>query len=429
MSPTETAAAYHERSAADPPNDSVVSLEDPMTKPHSILFVDDEPCVLSGLRRMLYPFRAEWEVATATSGEAALEMMQARPFDVVVSDMRMPSLTGVELLARVRVSHPETVRFILTGQSSRAALMAAAGPTHQILSKPCDPSVLRNALRRSLRLRSLLRDTALAQEGAGLNGLPSLPALYVQITEALASDEASASRVGELVARDPGMAVKMLQVVNSPFFGMSRPIADPVRAVVLLGVDAVRGLVLTLHVFDALSGAALAGIPMERLFQRGVLTARLARHVALDLGLDQAAQEEAYLAGLMHDVGYLVTASCRPAELQQFLQTPHADWLEDERLAFGGTHAAIGAYLMGLWGMPDNVLDAVAHHHDLGVAEEEGGALVKAVQLADRLLAEQIPLAFDPIGPADQWPTLPTAQLEAWRAHAQRLAAEDDPHG
>jgi YesN/AraC family two-component response regulator len=82
--------------------------------PH-ILFVDDEPNLIDGLRRMLRSFRQRWNIAFATSGSEALELMSQRPFDVIVSDMRMPGMDGRQLLEEVEKRHPQTVRVVLSG--------------------------------------------------------------------------------------------------------------------------------------------------------------------------------------------------------------------------------------------------------------------------------------------------------------------------
>ena len=103
-----------------------------------ILFVDDEPMILQGIQHSLRGMRAEWEVALANSGAEALETMAQAPFDVVITDMRMPGMDGAQLLDLVKVKFPRTVRIILSGQSDRETILRSVGPSHQYLSKPCD---------------------------------------------------------------------------------------------------------------------------------------------------------------------------------------------------------------------------------------------------------------------------------------------------
>ena len=107
--------------------------------PKRLLFVDDEAMVLSGLRRALHGMRAEWDMHFVDGAEAALKILDEMPFDVVVSDMRMPKMDGAQLLERVKMRHPDVIRMVLSGQSSRAAVLRSLAPAHQFLSKPCDP--------------------------------------------------------------------------------------------------------------------------------------------------------------------------------------------------------------------------------------------------------------------------------------------------
>src|SRR5262245_37814840 len=96
-----------------------------------ILFVDDEPNVLQGLERMLRSMRHEWEMQFAMSGPAALERLAEQTFDVIVSDMRMPGMTGAQLLTEVSQRHPHIVRIILSGQADQEDILRSVGPTHQ----------------------------------------------------------------------------------------------------------------------------------------------------------------------------------------------------------------------------------------------------------------------------------------------------------
>jgi len=111
-----------------------------------IIFVDDEPKVLNGIRRFLYPMRREWDMSFACSGAQALEIMSHGPFDVIVTDVRMPGMDGTELLARVRDLHPAVVRIVLSGHSDRDLRLKAAASAHKYLSKPCGAESLRTTI-------------------------------------------------------------------------------------------------------------------------------------------------------------------------------------------------------------------------------------------------------------------------------------------
>ena len=165
-----------------------------------ILFVDDETMILQGLERTLRPLRNEWEMAFANSGPRALDLMNQAPFDVVISDMRMPGMNGAELLTEVLKKFPKTVRLILSGHADRDLVLKCVGSTHQYLSKPCNPDELKSAIRRAGNLDQSLRDKSLGQLISRMDRLPSIPSLYVAIVEKLQDPDCGISDIGDIVA-------------------------------------------------------------------------------------------------------------------------------------------------------------------------------------------------------------------------------------
>jgi len=198
-----------------------------------ILFVDDESMVLDGLRRMLRGMRNEWEMEFAASGHEALGILAGRQFDVIVTDMRMPGMDGCQLLNHVKKLHPQVVRIVLSGQSDNDMIMKSVGPAHQFLSKPCDAEILKTTVARVCSMWNLLDDEALIKVVSGIESLPSLPQLYSEVVDEVNSAEGSLNRVGEIISKDSGMSAKILQLVNSAFFGLPRQVTSPVRAVQL----------------------------------------------------------------------------------------------------------------------------------------------------------------------------------------------------
>lgn len=353
-----------------------------------ILFVDDERSVLDGLRRMLRPFRDEWSVFTADTGEQALDMLKKADIDVVVSDMRMPRMDGAQLLRHVADQYPDTIRMVLTGHSSNEAFLRSVGPTHQVLTKPCPPDVLIDTLRRAVLLRSRLNSPNLRKLVSEIDKLPSLPALYIKVVDALGRD-ASVHEIGELVAKDLAMSARILQLVNSAYFGLRNPIGNPVQAASFLGIDLIRALTLSSHAFTELKKAQRAGLDLPRLQDHSHAVANFARHIIADMGEDSIPRDLTYMAGLLHDMGLLVLGSSEPTEMGKILQAAKAgncDVRELELEAFGATHAEVGGYLLALWGLPDDVVEAVTLHHDLDILAEREFSVAGALHLADRMV-------------------------------------------
>jgi len=325
-----------------------------------ILFVDDEPRVLDGLRRSLRTKRKQWELVFANSGAAALEELGRGTFDIIVSDMRMPGMDGAEVLLRAASLQPEAARIVLSGQTEESAATRAATVAHRFLTKPCEPELLEATITRTLELKALLGSEQLRQLIGGMAALPSLPSACIALNRALANEDGSLADVCAIIEQDVAMAVKVLQLVNSAFFGVSRRITSVERAVSYLGMNTIKNLVLAHSLFAEFGGSSLANA--ERQQAQSLLASRIVRLLLSD-------RQQAQVAGtaaLLHDAGSLALASRLPKEHKSNVETAKRDAVPlylVERASFGVSHAEVGAYLLGLWGLPHDVIEAVAAHH------------------------------------------------------------------
>jgi len=355
----------------------------------SILFVDDDPNVLSGLRRMMHPFRDEYELLFANGGQEALDMMGQKPSDIVVSDMRMPGMNGAELLHKIYDLYPGTIRFILSGHSDRELIMQSVGFAHQYLAKPCEPETLRNSINRSLALQNLLGNPHLHRRIAHIKSLPTPPVLYKELVLELQSEEVSVKSIGEIISRDIGMTAKLLQIVNSAFFGLPTRVDDVVRAVNLIGLDTVRALVLTVGIFEQSQVPPLPGMSVDSIYLHSLSVGAAAKRLAKAIGLDQRQADEALMAGMMHDIGQLVCLIHLREELQQVLEATRQKRLALYRAEIeimGVSHADIGAHLLSLWGLPTAIVEAVAFHHNPADHVYPNPSALTAVHLANAFM-------------------------------------------
>jgi HD-like signal output (HDOD) protein len=356
-----------------------------------ILFVDDEPRVLADLGLMLESVSYKWDVALAGSGEEALEVLRQSPFDVVVSDLRMPNMDGVQLLAEIEKRHPRIARVILSGQSDKAAVSTSIGSTHQFLAKPFDVERLMSAVGRACAMCNLMSNDAVRRLVSQMDAVPSLPLLYLEILDELESPMASMARVGSIISRDIGMTAKILHLVNSAFFGLPQRLSSPTLAAMLLGVDTIRAFLLSAHVFSEIETAKLREFQLDRLWNHSINTAVYAREIAKVERQNRKLIDEAFVAGLLHDVGKLSLVTKLPSDYRQVLNLilkENVTAYVAESEVFGTTHAEIGGYVLGLWGLPDSVVDAVrSHHYPMGDQNPESVPLM-AVHVANVLEAQ-----------------------------------------
>lgn len=366
-----------------------------------ILFVDDEPHVLAGLRRMLRSRREVRDMRFGDGPAAALQLMEQEPVDVIVSDFRMPGLDGGQLLADVRRRHPDVARLILSGHTAERDLMRVVTIAQQFLTKPSEPDELVAAIERALRLRHELDGEQVRAEVSGVHALPSPPSTFLDLVEALEAPDSDARRVAGVLERDVALAAKVLQLVNSSFFAPGSRVTSLEAAVVRLGIHTIRSLILIDEVAQAFRVPdGVSSEWLSLLNAHAFETARLARRLAAP-----EARDDAFSAGLLHECGQLVLAVCRPgvfAAHLQFREREARPLLDIEQETFGVTHAQAGAYLLSLWGFHLEIVEAAAHHAEPGSLELSGPLSVhSAVRLAHRLVeSERIRLCT---APGDTW--------------------------
>lgn len=328
-----------------------------------VLFVDDQPEILSGLRRMLRGLRKEWQMEFVEGSKEALALMDENPFDVVVSDMRMPGVDGVDLLAETMRRYPTTVRIILSGQAEQDAILRAAVPAHQYLSKPCDADTLTNTIARTCALRNTMSQEPLLRVASQVSTIPSLPHIYSQLQEEMRKDDASVQVVADLIAQDVGMSAKLMQMVNSSFFGMPRRVESPAKAAKLLGLSILKPLVLSAGVFSQFDINHLKWFSANDFMDNSMAESVLAQKVAESVGADKQMAEDAMIAGMFQSIGQLLLVANLPDEYQNVLKVAeesHIALCDAEFECFGASRHEIGAYLLSLWGFKDSVIEAVA---------------------------------------------------------------------
>jgi HD-like signal output (HDOD) protein len=370
-------------------------------------------------------------MAFAPGGAEALTLLESTPFDVVVSDMRMAPMNGIQLLTEVMRRYPQTVRIVLSGQSDRDALLQSVGPAHQCLAKPCDADTLKSTIARACALRELLQGESLKGLISQVNSLPSLPTLYQEIVAELQSSDASIRAVGDIIARDIAMTAKVLHLVNSAFFGLGRHVSNPSQAVSLLGLDTVKALVLCAQLFSSFEHLECAGFNLRVLWEHSAAVGALARKLAMQRECGPKSVDHALLAGLLHEAGILVlTANLaqRYGATVTLARRRGIPLWQAEYDMLGTSHGEVGAYLLGLWGLPDPIIEAVAFHHTpRRCLSREFGALA-AVHVADALESESRPAADWPeAGMLDQeyLECLGVVeQIDAWQQTRQALAAQ-----
>jgi HD-like signal output (HDOD) protein/CheY-like chemotaxis protein len=403
-----------------------------MGKKKRVLFVDDDSSVLDGLRRTLHCMLDEWEMTFVTNAKDALAAMNQSPYDIVVSDIRMPHVGGVQLLEQIRSKFPSAIRLALSGYTDQQLMSKSARCAHQLLTKPCEPEQLKQAVRQACALHEKLYSETVRKVVSNLKSLPAMPATYQRVIDLIASPDSSLRQVGKIVASDIGMSAKILQVVNSAYYGLRHRITDPIHAVVYLGQKTVQALVLTNGIFSKLEQNKVEKFAVAALQDHCIRVGGLAKAICESWRMDKKQLEDATMAGILHDAGKIILIAKLPDQLAAAIEISRRQQIplyQAEQQLIGTTHAELGGYLMGLWDLPSIIVESAAFHHAPSQSAGKEFSVVMAVHIANALdhelccgLGDGACAALD----MDYLAELGAVQcLEKWRRLHLPVAAEE----
>jgi putative nucleotidyltransferase with HDIG domain len=353
-----------------------------------ILLVGTEPGLAPGSPTLSSPLKDQWTFSCVGNGTQAVELLEKTRFQAVVSELRLPDMSGIQLLDQVIQRTPSAHRFILADLTDRQTMLKCVGTAHQFLSKPCDSTKLEAALDRAFRMEVLFGNEVVKQMVTQMRKVPSPPAIYFQIVKELQSPAASMENIGAIISQDMAVTGKLLQMVNSAAFGLQRPVSSPAEAVMYLGIETTKSLVLLAHTYSHFDRIPPSIFSVDGLWRHSLAAGRLARAIARAERSGEEVVDQSFTAGLLHDMGKLVLAANQPEAYgrvnTEARRSQVALW-EAEFKAFGATHAEVGAWLAAVWGLPIQIIEALALHHHPSRFLSEGFSPLSAVHAGNAL--------------------------------------------
>lgn len=360
----------------------------------NILFVDDDENVISGLRRQLRPYRDQWQVFFAYSGPEALKLMRQQSIDLIVTDMMMPDMRGDELLQQVSKDYPSIVRMILSGYADEEALKSGLEVAHQYLSKPCSSEMIREAISQVFKIQPCVNNPKIAESLGDVAHLPSLPKIYHELDAAIANESTTIPQLAEIFSRDMVLSSKLLQLVNSPFFGLYRTVSSITEAINMIGIKKLVNLLITVHIKNAfpVSDPNLL-LTMELLWLDSMKVSELARLISISENQLGDRPDQAYLGGLLHNMGLLIFLSRSGSKFSSLMHqvtvtdTP-IDQLETE--IFGCSRSEAAAYILSLWKIPSRIIESILLQYNPIETGYDGINALTAVHVAAALLKPSV---------------------------------------
>ena len=358
-----------------------------------IYVVDDQPAVLEAVLFVLKNIDPTWRVEGFTSAAAALAEVKARPPDLVLSDHHMPEMRGSQLLEEVRAAAPNAVRIIMSGYVDIHALSAVIA-AHQYISKPFDLLQIKDLIQRTFAARARMENQGLQEMVTALRSLPSLPHIYYALLKELTNPGHSIDAVAQLVAQDAGLSGKLLQVANSPLFGPGSLVSSPFDAALCLGTEMIKAVVLSQEPFRHYAQIQCPEIDLPRLWNHSWEVAHLVQRICLEQQLPQAKADEAFLAGLLHEVGKLILVDNFPEQFQTACQAARQACAPLTPFLVRTFHAApaqLAAYLLELWGLPSAVIQAVSCQEHPENDPSRQFSLTTALYIANQVATRKSP--------------------------------------
>jgi HD-like signal output (HDOD) protein len=350
-----------------------------------IVFVDDEEPILASLRSLFR--RTKYATSAFTQASAAIEFLKRVPADLVISDLRMPTITGIEFLNQVSAINPHAVRVILSGYEDKSIVMNALskGLAHHYMLKPWNDQELRKLVEHSLLRLEGLRRQRLEGILRSIETLPSPPTFHVHIQTVLAREGSSVYDIAREVEKSPPIVAKLLRVSNSIYFASRKAITSVQDAVFFIGTEYIAGLVAAIEAFHSFPCGDRPDVfeEIQRLWLRSFGRAMIAKKIA-EKWPGFGEPDAAFVASLLQDIGYAVFMCFEyeayplyKAALNEGVLAP----MKAEEKIFGHTHPIVGAALLEYWNLPLQIAQAVARSHQTSDTD----ALVQILQIADVL--------------------------------------------
>ncbi len=198
----------------------------------------------------------------------------------------------------------------------------------------------------------------------GVVRLVSLPEVCLRVSEMLEDPLTTAKDLGKVIGRDTGLTARLLKIVNSAFYGFPSRIETVSRAVTVIGMRELRGLVLAASAIEAFSRVSTDVLNMAHFWRHSVYCGVVAQILASRCRVLHG--ERLFVAGLLHDIGKLIIANKKPdiaVEVMRAATEEEALDFEVEQRLMGFDHAELGGLLLEQWKMPESLCDAVRFHH------------------------------------------------------------------
>ncbi len=357
-----------------------------------LLFIDHDPAVLDAYRQALASMSTLWTIDCVQSKSEAVAAATQNPPDILVAALEADEEKDLDALSQISKAAPHAHAFIAINEERTARLQATLETNWRYLPRPCPADRLLFECQRCLALDSWLENPLIKEIVASRAEFQSLPPLYLKIVSLINSPHASTDQIAEAISTDLAFSSKVLETVNSSFYAFEDKVSDIAEAVSILGLDSIKNLALAIQLFNRAGQSAERHALVNELWHHSVSVAVVARRISLYETEDSKSAEEAYSAGLLHDIGKLVLLDAAPeafAEARHLSRDDSIPLWQAETQTIGCNHAELGAYLLATWDLPEALSEAAALHHQPVNRCRSGFPAVAAVYVANTIVRQR----------------------------------------
>lgn len=360
-----------------------------------VLIVDDEEAVLSSLKSLLR--KEGYDLVLSANPEEALEYLKNNKIEIVITDMRMPSMSGLSFLEKAVAKSPKTLRIILSGYEDRKIILGAitSGYAHAYLMKPWDDMFLKRILSKAAELIDYVKIFHIDEILNNTNYLPSSPKFSTYVAQLINQENISIDELTESVEKNPAFVAKILQISNSVYIGTLGRIKSVKEAIQFLGTNYVISLLTSFEIFndlyDKLDNQIKAYIDdwLLKSSQRAILLNRILKEE------ESSNRDVCFLAAMFYNVGSLVRAVLQPKEFMNAIDLTKKEGMSilwGQEQIFGPRHLDVGAVILELWNFPQEVSTLV---HDFSENNKNHKKEVEYIKIADYITNGDYNLVFE----------------------------------
>ncbi len=335
----------------------------------------------------------QWDVVCVNDSNALIASLKELEFQAVMVASSAAIQADNDCFIRAMALQPQAVRILLQGMPLNVTQMShALDLVHRVFGEECSMQEIVAGTEYLIRVNRLIFKQKTRDYVLSLGQLPSPPQVYQELNQVLGSERSNASHIGAVIGKDPALAAKVLKVVNSAYFRLDRQISSIREAVTLLGIRMLRTLSLSGHLVSLYpEHRNWSYFSFERINQRAVQVGHLAQQICHEMNTSQATQDQALVAGLLHDLGLLVFASQDPQSYRKVMvmsAQKNTPLCVVEKKMLGLFHGEVAAFLLAQWKLPAAIVEAVLLHHTPQLSASEDFTPLAAVHIADALLPQ-----------------------------------------